>query len=71
MRSDGQVTYLNFCQAEAPSTAAASYCSRGMASRPAIRISVQNGSDFQMCVSIARPRPMLRVVQPVRPVHAR
>src|SRR5437773_10862833 len=29
-----------------------------MASRPAIRISVQNGSDFQMCVSIASPRPM-------------
>src|SRR5687768_3988576 len=58
VRSDGQVTYLNFCQVEAPSTAAASYCSRGMASRPAIRISVQNGSDFQMCVSIARPRPI-------------
>src|SRR5687768_1001192 len=58
VRSEGQVTYLNFCQVEAPSTAAASYCSRGMASRPAIRISVQNGSDFQMCVSIARPRPI-------------
>src|SRR2546426_4459727 len=29
-----------------------------MASRPAIRIRVQNGSDFQMCVSIASPRPM-------------
>src|SRR5260221_596190 len=58
VRSDGQVTNLNFCQAEAPSTLAASYCSRGIASRPAIRISVQNGSDFQMCVSIARPRPM-------------
>jgi len=43
---------------EAPSTLAASYCSRGMASRPAIRIRVQNGSDFQMWVSIARPRPM-------------
>src|SRR5262245_23792609 len=58
VRSEGQVTYLNFCQAEAPSTAAASYCSRGMARRPAIRIRVQNGSDFQMWVSIARPRPM-------------
>src|SRR5687768_17757287 len=58
VRSDGQVTYLNFCQVEAPSTAAASYCSRGIASRPAMRISVQNGSDFQMCVSIARPRPI-------------
>src|SRR6185436_7375826 len=59
VRIDGQVTYLNFCQAVAPSTLAASYCSRGMARRPAIRISVQNGSDFQMCVSMARPRPML------------
>src|SRR5918995_2880479 len=29
-----------------------------MVSRPAIRISVQKGSDFQMWVSIARPRPM-------------
>src|ERR671918_310449 len=29
-----------------------------MLRRPAIRISVQNGSDFQMWVSIARPSPM-------------
>src|SRR5918994_1376931 len=29
-----------------------------MVSRPAIRISVQKGSDFQMWVSMARPRPM-------------
>src|SRR3954466_4337624 len=29
-----------------------------MLRRPAIRISVQNGSDFQMCVSIDKPRPM-------------
>src|SRR5437763_15011321 len=58
VRIDGQVTYLNFCHAEAPSTLAASYCSRGIARRPAIRISVQNGSDFQMCVSIASPSPM-------------
>src|SRR5687767_1963287 len=29
-----------------------------MARRPAIRMSVQNGSDFQMCVSIARLSPM-------------
>src|SRR6267143_3416909 len=55
---EGQVTYLNFCHTEAPSTLAASYSSRGMASRPAIKIRVQKGSDFQMCVSIARPRPM-------------
>src|SRR5919106_1283964 len=58
VRSDGQVTKRKLCQAEAPSTLAASYCSRGMARRPAMRISVQNGSDFQMCVSIDRPRPM-------------
>src|SRR5437868_2675342 len=51
-RIDGQVMYLNFCQLVAPSTDAASYCSPGIASRPATRISVQNGSDFQMCISI-------------------
>ena len=44
----------NFCQREAPSTDAASYCSAGIASRPAIRIRVQNGSDFQMCISIEK-----------------
>ena len=43
----------NFCQPVAPSTAAASYISPGIASRPATRISVQNGSDFQMCTRIA------------------
>src|SRR3954471_6015507 len=42
----------NFCQLLAPSTAAASYCSCGLDMRPAIRIRVQNGSDFQMCISI-------------------
>src|SRR6185295_1684008 len=57
VRIDGQVTYLNFCQAVAPSTLAASYCSRGIASRPAIRISVQKGSAFQMCTTIAIVRP--------------
>src|SRR5882762_5569145 len=53
VRIDGQVTYLNFCHAVAPSTLAASYCSRGIARRPAIRISVQKGSAFQMCTTIA------------------
>src|SRR5258706_6315150 len=57
VRIEGQVTYLNFCHALAPSTLAASYCSRGIARRPAIRISVQNGSAFQMCTSIAMDRP--------------
>src|SRR3954466_7902373 len=42
----------NFCQRVAPSTDAASYCSDGIDMRPATRISVQNGSDFQMCISI-------------------
>src|SRR6476620_4904033 len=42
----------NFCQLVAPSTEAASYCSAGIASRPATRIRVQNGSDFQTCISI-------------------
>src|SRR4029450_1839510 len=44
---------LNFCHADAPSTEAASYISFGIASRPALRISVQNGSDFQMWTRIA------------------
>src|SRR5688572_16993804 len=59
VRRLGQVTNLNFCQADAPSTDAASYSSLGIDMRPAIRISVQNGSDFQMCVSIASPRPIV------------
>src|SRR6476469_2604782 len=53
VRIDGQVTNLNFCHAVAPSTLAASYCSFGMARRPATRINVQKGSAFQMCTSIA------------------
>src|SRR5208282_4435605 len=51
--SDGQVIHLNFCQVEAPSTDAASYSSPGMANLPAIRMSVQNGSDFQIWTRIA------------------
>src|ERR1043165_5469895 len=43
----------NFRQVDAPSTAAASYISCGIAIRPATRIRVQNGSDFQMCTQIA------------------
>src|SRR5687767_7192964 len=54
VRIAGQVMKRNFCQRDAPSTLAASYCSVGIASRPAIRISVQNGSDFQMCISIEK-----------------
>src|SRR5688572_17294038 len=54
VRIAGQVMKRNFCQRDAPSTLAASYCSVGMASRPAIRIRVQNGSDFQMCISIEK-----------------
>src|SRR5512134_270627 len=54
VRIAGQVMKRNFCQRDAPSTLAASYCSDGIARRPAIRISVQNGSDFQMCISIEK-----------------
>src|SRR3954468_10208140 len=43
----------NFCHQVAPSTSAASNRSLEMASRPVIRISVQNGSDFQMWTPIA------------------
>src|ERR1700723_596101 len=50
---DGQVMKRNFCHQFAPSTSAASNRSCEIASRPVIRISVQNGSDFQMCTPIA------------------
>src|ERR1700744_5901554 len=50
---DGQVMKRNFCHQLAPSTSAASNRSCEIASRPVIRISVQNGSDFQMCTPIA------------------
>src|SRR5690349_419079 len=43
----------NFCHVVAPSTDAASYMSAGIARRPAIRISVQKGSDFQMWTRMA------------------
>src|SRR5271169_1366457 len=43
----------NFCHQVAPSTSAASNRSCGIASRPVIRIKVQNGSDFQTCTPIA------------------
>src|SRR5438477_5026622 len=51
---DGHVMKRNFCHDVAPSTDAASYCSAGIASRPATRISVQNGSDFHTCISIEK-----------------
>src|SRR5260370_25633696 len=50
---DGQVMKRNFCHQLAPSTSAASNKSWEIANRPVIRISVQNGSDFQMCTPIA------------------
>src|SRR6202000_1196710 len=50
---DGQVMKRNFCHQLAPSTSAASNRSCEIASRPVIRISVQNGSDFQMWTPIA------------------
>src|ERR1700722_9530056 len=53
VRTDGQVMNRNFCHQVAPSTAAASNRSPGIASCPVIRIRVQNGSDFQMCMPIA------------------
>ena len=56
---DGQVMKRNFCQRVAPSTLAASYCSPGIAMRPASRISVQNGNDFQMCIIIDSDRAIV------------
>src|SRR5438309_2910814 len=63
---------LNFCQLVAPSTEAASYISAGIAIRPATRIRVQNGSDFQMWTRIARPSAsagLLSQFGPSAPVH--
>src|SRR5882672_6331891 len=70
-RSDGQVMKRNFCQRVAPSTDAASYCSSGIASRPATRIKVQKGNDFQTCISIENPSASigsLSQLGPSRPV---
>src|ERR1700684_1944244 len=53
VRTDGQVMKRNFCHQVAPSTSAASNRSWEMARRPVIRITVQNGSDFQICTRIA------------------
>src|SRR6195256_5324779 len=50
---DGQVMKRNFCHQVAPSTSAASNKSCEIARRPVIRIRVQNGSDFQICIRIA------------------
>src|SRR6218665_3158980 len=52
--SAGQLTKRNFCHDEGPSTDAASYCSEAIASRPATRISGQNGSDLHTCTTIAK-----------------
>src|SRR5579864_8954735 len=50
---EGQVMKRNFCHQLAPSTSAASNRSCEIANLPVIRISVQKGSDFQMCTPIA------------------
>src|SRR6267142_2750283 len=71
-RSDGQVMKRNFCQRVAPSTDAASYCSPGIASRPATRIKVQKGSDFHTCISIENLSAsvgLLSQLGPSRPVR--
>ena len=56
VRIDGQVMNLNFCQFVAPSTDAASYCSEGIDIRPATKIKVQKGKDFQMCISMEKDK---------------
>src|SRR3954467_5218340 len=70
VRIEGQVTYLNFCHEVAPSTLDASYSSRGIASRPAMRISVQKGSAFQMCTTIAIVRPSVGSLSQFGPSRA-
>src|SRR5487761_2533655 len=67
VRIEGQVMKRNFCQFDAPSTAAASYCSAGIARRPAIRMRVQNGSDFHTCISIARPSASVGLLSQLGP----
>lgn len=54
VRMEGQVMNLNFCHELAPSTEAASYCSAGMAMRPANKIKVQKGRDFQTCMTMEK-----------------
>ena len=54
VRIDGQVINRNFCHELAPSTDAASYCSAGMDMRPASKIKVQKGKDFQMCITMEK-----------------
>src|SRR4029453_14518920 len=56
----------NFCHQLAPSTSAASNKSWGMARRPVIRISVQNGSDFQMWTPTAMVRAEGEILPPAR-----
>src|SRR6478609_12012488 len=46
-RSEGRVIRRICCQTPAPSSAAASYSSRGMFCRPAVRVRKANGQDFQ------------------------
>ena len=68
---DGQVMNLNFCQELAPSTEAASYCSAGMDMRPASKIKVQKGKDFQMCMTMEKDKAKvvsLSQFGPSRPV---
>ena len=68
----GQVMKVNLCQVAAPSTEAASYCSEGIDSRPAIKIKVQKGSDFQICISMAKLSAKVgsfNQLGPSRPVH--
>src|SRR5262245_54639865 len=70
-RIAGQVIKRNFCHPVAPSTLAASYCSLGIASRPAPRINVQNGRLFHTCISIEKPSASvgsLSQLGPSRPV---
>ena len=56
MRIEGHVINLNFCQELAPSPEAASYCSAGMDMRPASKIKVQKGKDFQMCMTMEKDK---------------
>src|SRR5665213_2600464 len=68
--TEGQVTNLNFCHDEAPSTLDASYSSCGIARRAAIRIIVQNGKLFHTCTVIAIDNASQRTLSQLGPSSA-
>src|SRR5262249_29623975 len=61
-RRPGKVMYSQRCQALAPSTSAASYCSEGIACMPARYAMAKNGKPFQITTLITAG--IAQVVEP-------